>query len=362
MSIYVIFTYICIISLILLGIVYKHSKILFLIQSIFMMVLVVFNYWSADYINNYNIYLSASENDPIINNFYGMFGCMFKRVGIEFYYFNFILSGISMLLILIYIYRKSINSNFVLSLMWLYPFCNYVIQKKWLVAFAISLYAMNYLYTNNKKNSATYLILIILAAQFHPAAYFYLLFYFIDYISDKYKKYIIYVMVLVGMIFVEFIPKIIRLFFSDTKVNLYFMELASKSSISKFIFWIFTHITIYMIVVYIKKTISIDNIYSKEVQRIYKINLSALVVIPLYYFDPVFFRIYSLIILLDYIHIANLLPKINIYYRKQFVYFLYIILCSIYLFIIFFVVTGLGFDILVTDIIENNYFFNYIYR
>ena len=97
-----------------------------------------------------------------------------------------------------------------------------------------------------------------------------------------------------------------------------------------------------------------DNSYEIE---IYKLNMISLLLIPLYYYEPTFIRIYRGLLVFNYILIANKESKLtkNRFYFTA-LWFLYLII----VYLLIYVITGSGFDSVVEPEFVNNYFIKFL--
>ena len=100
-----------------------------------------------------------------------------KEAGMNFITFNFILSTVATMLIARIILKLCNNPCMVISLIYMYPLVDNVIQKRWYYALGILVTAIPLLYERkDKKKLLIFSLLCMLASQFHSAAIFYLVF------------------------------------------------------------------------------------------------------------------------------------------------------------------------------------------
>lgn len=289
----------------------KHSKMLYALQIIWMIMLLGFNTYSQDYTINETLYNILGDNDDfsILGFAYYIAVTFAKDSGLDFLEYNFITSAVSVIIIGYIVKKYAKNYNLAFSLIYLYPFAEMIIQKRFLPAMAISLVALQYLNQFSWKSQCKFLLLIALATGLHSAVIFYLLFWLLDRYTRKgfTKCKIALLAALWGMMCVAstFIPSVAGLIFPADKIELYFVTFAEKSNIFHFLFWALLHISVVWLVYSVYKKMPKTE-YSTW---IFRLNIYSLFVIPLYDFDPVFMRYFRAVLIYDYIYLGDLFPR-----------------------------------------------------
>lgn len=297
--------------LVIAAIAIKNSRTLYVLQIMWMIILIGFNTFSQDYTINETLYNIAGDNDEfsILGFAYYITVAFAKNSGLDFLAYNFITSTISIIIIGYIVKKYAKNYNLAFSLIYLYPFAEMIIQKRFLPAMAISLVALQYLNQYNWKAQCKFLVLITLATGFHSAVIFYLIFWLLDWYTRKgfTKGKIALLTFLWGLMCVasSFIPSIAGLIFPADKIELYFTTYAEKSNVFHFLFWAVLHASVvWLVYIIYKKTPR-----TKYSTWIFRLNIYSLFVIPLYNFDPVFMRYFRAVLIYDYIYLGDFFPR-----------------------------------------------------
>lgn len=346
------------IVLILLGVFFRKSNILFAIQGLWMVILFGFNCGGMDFIGNENIYLNATPKVGLYDMFTNYLSYSFRMHGIDFVHYNLYV-GIMVFLLLFWVISKfTANRSFVLSLIMIYPFVEFVIQKRYFYCMVLLVCAMAFLNMKNRFGYIGFCILVFIAMQFHASAAIFYVFVIYYLLPKKYRKKVFVSLAILFAVGYRFIPDIASKFVAAQKVQLYFYTLAGNSSFFKFIFWVCLHCSyIYLFRWFVGKEKVEQN--KQLSSNVLDYNYISLVFMPLYAFDPVFFRLYRPIIIWNYICLANCIQ-----HRKHFItlskvkmIILQVGLC-VGTFIIFYVLVGAGFDKQVVPIFDENLFLN----
>ena len=346
--------------LFLLGFRYRNSKIVFYFQGLFIWLFVGFNTGGVDYQINESIFMNSFATkfggDSIAQSL-----CNFFRIhGYNFETYNIITTLVAIVIIMYVIKKSTQNFAMIFSFCLLYPLVDFVIQKRYFLAMSIVVLALYFYLKEGVKNKVIFTILIIVAFGFHSSTIVYLVFLFIDIIRPKYRMILLLLATIISLGAVDYLPLLLNKlnFIPSDKINLYFYELKKSSSIAKSLFWILWQLSNYLIVFYFSKKLSENNDISKNMKNALELNKYALIILPLYVFDPVFTRLYRPIIIFTYIAIAD---EVNYKKgkKKEHSYFLscglVMAFCS---FIIFYIITGLGFYEQVITLFENNSFYD----
>lgn len=321
---------------------------------------------SADWLNNLGTYQIASENSlnssGIFMVFYNYLAVKFKAIGMDYITFNGILTLISTLLIAYVIVKESERPTVVMSFIFIYPFIDNIIQKRWYYAMGILVFGIyKALKTENKVNRTLILLLFaLIASQFHSGAIIFVSLPLFLLLPNKVQNYTTVLIVIVGTIGRNRISDIVNLLTGNLlaeKANLYFSTLAANSTLTHYLFWAVWQIFQALLVLYIYK----QNNTKKDYFLIWRMNVWAMCIIPLYSFDPVFSRIFRVILIFNYIVIANSLwfsrkqlSKVGLFVLfSQFVF-------SIISFFAFDINSALGVQTIIFDIFKYNQFLNWI--
>lgn len=348
-------TLIITVLLFILAICFKKSKVLFALQIIWITIMAGFNTNAADFQNNYNTYIAANNRDKWWN-LYTWLATYFKEKMIDYVHFNFFLVCIGMILMAITIVRMTKYPNLVISMYYIFPFIDNIIQKRGFYAVAVLTYALYFLLKEkNKFNYVIYMFLVFVAFQFHASALLLFTVPFFMMIPLKIERNIALVSVLFCSILSGVISKVATAVLPTSlqeKNTLYFSTLANSASLVHTLVWIVWQLSFLLLIYYIyRRKESIDHIDDVMI----RLNLWGTILVLFYAYDPVFTRVFRPILILDLIYVVNTL---NYKDRKNRLTILGMFgVCGIS-FILFDLMSQWGFDYMVLQIFENNLMFN----
>ncbi|MCJ8341352.1 MAG: EpsG family protein [Cetobacterium sp.] len=354
------------IVLLLSGIIYfKKNKIFFYILFFWLIIIFSFNNGGPDYNGYIEMFEKFScENKEILflpNSLFAKsiyYGHNFLSLTLESY--TFIIS-----IAILFIYVKIINkysylknkSALILIMYMIYPAIEEIIQKRNFIASIFFLQMIIYCSENKLKKMCLFLILAI---GFHSSMIIYIFVLPLLFLEiKKLKKLILFlfIMIIISMRYIKNLSYIL----GDSRIKYYI--LSSKTDFKVMLAFIISQLLFSSIVFYFS---SIKNKTEKKINPkisrlenvILKMNYILLLIIPLYYYNITFFRIYRNILLFNYIYISNyiyLYPK----KRNENIVNMFIIFL-IGWFVIFFCQFGLGYKKLVEPIFLYNSMFKYI--
>ena len=347
------------IFLIFLGIIFRKNKVIWGIQILWIWILLSFNTGGSDWNVHKHFFVSSINGFSIFSSawLYQLICYPFAKLGIDFFYMNFIVSTIALIFYLRLIYKNSDKYCFVTSLFMIFPLADSIIQKRNFLACIIFLYGVFKVLNEEKNYTLKYTIYTLIAAQIHSAFYIYLV--FIPFLScniKSLKKYIP-MFTIIAFCMIPFFPYIAKLLLGSTslafKVDYYFKTF--KIPFYQSCCWWILHLVFYFI---FKKFSNSSYGLSEKEQKMKlvldKLNLLLLLLIPLYYYEATFFRLYRNLLLVNYIFLGKYIYKNNKWTKDMFfgtavtVCFITLVFCSQ------FVMFGLGFDFLVKPLFENN--------
>lgn len=355
------------ILLIVCGLINKNSKIIYILQMLWIWILIAFNTGGMDWVVHEQIF-EASFNisykitfEEIINGgmFYNYICKFFSILGYDFFIVNLFLSTIEIFILHKIITKNTKNRCIVLSLFIVYPLVETIIQKRNFAASICILMGMNFLLQDRKGNILKYIICCLIAAQFHVVAYIYILFAFLYKIDIKKLEKLIPIVCIVGYILIPVLPRLAAFIFPASKVQLYFYDL--RLGIIDTVCWTILHILfVYLLKRFRNQAMKENKEEVKFTDKVYKINLISLIFLPLYYYEPTFIRIFRNLLILDYIVISYYFPTGSFIKKKVFENILLYISFLIMVFLLVYVITGRGFYVLVEPLFYNNLIFNYL--
>lgn len=282
-----------------------NNKWLYYIQVIYLYILVAFNNGGPDY-NGYqalfDIFKKSIAHEIKGGVLYRNLIYYFSKLGISLEGSIIILSSI-VFYIFLYIFRKTKckNRTFVLSCIYFFPSIDYIIQKR-------NLYAMSSLllgfFLYSKKSKLKALACIIVSFLLHTSFIFYFIVYILMGFKIKRIKIINFILFSIFFVIFPFILNILKDigFLSEEMIFLYSRDLTNRLALIKVVFFIILHLCMFFLVSYsYKKTV--NKTYFDYI--IYKLNLILLCVIPFYYYNSTFFRLYRNIYFLNYIFLIR---------------------------------------------------------
>lgn len=292
------------------GFLMPKSKVLFSVQSLWVIVLTCFNTGGADWFGNEEYYWIASvnSNKGLLSNLYPTLVNYCRNLGMNFVLFNGLMSLFATLIILSMIYKYSKNSSLVLSFWLIFPLIDNIIQKRAYYSLSLVILAIPILFDRKAKNKLVqfflFELLILLAYEIHSMYCLYLTIPFYLLLNYKWQKYISIIGFIICFVLKNEIQSVVNAIVGtsiESKSDLYFNQLASTSSISHTIFWAVWQAFQLLIILYINK----KNLNNKKNSILLSLNWWGLLLIPLYSFNPVFTRIFRAIILFNYIAVAD---------------------------------------------------------
>lgn len=356
--------------LILGGFIFKNSKVFFGIQSIWIFILICFNSYSADFLNTKALYddinyFSVGSEGFFMNGYYFL-ALIAKKMNFDFILFNGILAAISTFMILYVILKLSNNVCITMSFFMLYPLVSSVIQKRWYIAMGPLVLAFYLLFKSSNKltGSIYFIVLTALACQFHTAALYFFTLIIFYWIPDKYKSWTSIFGLIILSMFRGQLSTILQSSDNESlvgKSEFYFGTLASNN-MWHYLFWMIWHILFVLLILYLLRKNNVQTIWGEKYSYFLKfINLWSLWIIPLYSFDPVFSRLFRVVLLFNYIGVSNIAIVKSLKIRKTYFFStIYQFGLSLATFIIFNALAGMPFDQLVFPVFQNNIILNLI--
>jgi len=351
--------------LIVFGFLFQN-KLFFCIQLLWLMIISGFNTNSADWINNFETYQVASSDyihsSGIPTGLYNCLAVIAKSIGIDYVSFNGILTSISTLLIAYVIWKMAKKPTLVISLIYIYPFIDDIIQKRWYYAMGILVFGVyKSLNAKNKVIRAiSLLVSAFIAYQFHSGAILFFTLPLYLMLSVKTQNIVTIITIIIGTIGRNSISNLVNIITNNSlteKSNLYFSILSANSTITHYLFWAIWQFMQAGIIFYIYKK---RKPFSDDVSKVWRVNVWAMCLIPLYSFDPVFSRMFRVVLIFNYIIITN-----NLWLNKKellrvgIIALFYQIVFSIISLVAFDFNSALGVQTIIFDIFKYNQFLNW---
>lgn len=308
----------------------------------------------VDWQNNLNTFIVANDN---AHSLYNDVAVLAKSSNMDYVSFNFILTTISTLMIAFVVFKLSTRPNMVLSLILIFPFIDNIIQKRGYYTIGIAIFGIYWATRVNSKvvRTVIYFLTAVMAYQFHASAILFFTIPLFFLLPERFQNVFTGIIVLGGTIFEGHISSIVSSLAGGAlaeKSELYFTQLASNS-ISHYLFWIFWQVVQVGIIYYIYRLKGEND----ETRFVWRLNVWSMCLIPLYMFDPVFTRIYRIVLYYNYITITNNLMFDKAKLSKIGFWALIIqIIMSLVSFYVFDINSNLGIDGMVFELFRSNRF------
>lgn len=291
----------------------KKDSLLFYSYVIIMWIFFAFNYLNADYKNYESLYniIASGIKDMGIEKGFSLLISIVQMVTLEFKYFHVVLATIFMIFIVMFINKFAEQRLFVLVLYSVFPFILETIQVRSALADCVMLYAFMVLLKVEereklKKNSIIYVIVVLIASQFHTSAIAYTLFMLILF-NEKVLEVIVGFGLGIELMALFFRNQLILLIgYIFPKGGVYISNGLWNTKLG-------TKILFFIVVVGIpfvlKKLIYSE--YYPQSRLIYKICLISALYYILFCIDVDFFRLYRNCFLYIYIGVSNCLHNMK---------------------------------------------------
>lgn len=291
------------IMLVIFNFLLPRSKIIFIIDFIYMWILMGWNHSVADY----GVYLMRYDHPEVYGTLEGIYVLLQnigKSIGLNYDSFLIVMSFVFLLIRMISIHELCKNHNNVVGLYLLFPFVMDITQLRMFYATSVFLFGMIFLLRikNSRNGIIVFCILNAVATLIHAACIIYFLIPVAMYIDrGKLKKYtkqiIAIVLVLYVLLFSGGLYNLVKLMSIAFGFGRKFVETAFAVSTAYKV----THRITYMLEIILfflfmnsllKNTLKINkNSISKEIILGYKMNYIFLLILPLAWFSGDIYRI-----------------------------------------------------------------------
>lgn len=178
----------------LLGICFRRSKLYVLVTILALGWLTLVSINVADFEAYEHVYNYIGAGNLYLNTGYGWW--ILCRIGnilqLNYAQFKFIILVVGLVLIWSTIWHFKLNDNLIMSTYIIYPAITDLIQIRFFLAISIVIFFLRFLIKNSSWNYMIYIIGVVLAAQIHTSAYFYLVFVFCFYMVKHFKSTFIF--------------------------------------------------------------------------------------------------------------------------------------------------------------------------
>ncbi|MCI3917995.1 EpsG family protein [Streptococcus intermedius] len=345
-------------TFIILGILVPKNKIIFFIQLSLIFTLVAFNYQGYDMLEyNYMFQVFGKATTiPIGGEFiYRWLMQLFFARGFSFFDLNLITSIIATIIIAWFMLKHTKRPSLAMSMLMIYPMFDLGIQKRNYIAMAVMLIALTELFDDKPFSKIRYFFWNLLAIGFHSTYLIYLLYPLYKFISKFNPKTIFFITLVTGGVLINFAPSLAGIFFDNDKVSLYFSDNSMRLSLFSAIAFIVVQILFMIFIWYMQRR---EKTALSNLSR--DLILYTGIPLPLYFYNSNFIRLFRNLLPLHYLALAN---------SKEFSYptflnmkvlpFLFIIY-EIGVSILFYAISGVGWEKLIVPLFKYNYVFQLI--
>lgn len=303
----------------LLGFLKRNSKIIFLLQMLFIFVLLGWNQGFIDNADNYAIYkISGAYGFQGFSSGW-LFSLLAKTVisnGYSYFYFKVTLAAITVVSVSYVILCTTEQPCLVALLFNIYPLMDSVIQSRFAPGMALSVLA---LYLLSKKRRVGFVICIALAIGFHFSFIAYFFFALWQLIDSKIQKRILWIGFIVELILIIYGKNILARIFPSAKLQDYLYRNNYSSPIIGVIFMLAMagYILLFVLLCERDKQFGYETESSLDTSFIEDMNLDSIFIVPVLYMDGTFLRYYRAILILNYIYLANHFGHFNFEYSGK---------------------------------------------
>lgn len=292
----------------MLGLVRKSNKGITIVLLILILILFAGVTNGADY-GNYKLnYENAREYS--INGFEPLYQFMVlgaKKINLTFHEF-FSLYVIFGMLLLLSAYKKYVkNINFVLILYFLYPFAMDTVQIRSFMSVVIVFIGLRFLQSESDKwNVPKYIAVVLLASMFHISALVYVIFILVKYLDNKFAVITTMSLSIIIYIFVNNYEHFIFLLPARIIRKLGYLDVGTEIRTKIILLLYFIISAIFFAIIGKKENQRINKEAIIDIRSIcVKLNYVAILLYPIFICQISFLRLHRVIVLGNYILVAN---------------------------------------------------------
>ena len=362
-------TYIISIFLILLCFIKKDSKQLFWLVLFWMWVLMAFNYTRSDYQMYIDLYGKYSTTTSLFDaeilfqylcKIGGFFQLDYKVFYAIYSIFPILISGLA-------IKKTTQNISLVAACFMIFPFAIDAAQMRHFLAVSLVTYGSTFIInSNDNKNILKYLLFNFIAIGFHYSAAFFLFLPIAKKVKKSTLKRIITLLIIIElfMIFSNSLIQILGDYLPLKKLNAYFITDRWKTNFIGIFSVSIIQLMIFPIIYLAKKVYKQNCKLFKDYENkektelldtIIKFDYIMLFLLPAYFYNVELLRIFSGVILLNYIGISIALYHRNI--KNNIIVFFDLVGCTMLYFYFIIIHTNVINGTMI-DLLNNNNLFN----
>lgn len=338
-----------IIIIIILGMIFKKSKLLTYTMMLAAVILIGGSSLNADYYSYENNYFAIGNGLNSWNFEIGFqwLNRLIFNLGFSYQQFRLIIALMGMLLIYKTIKKFTNNTAYVMALYLIYPLILDTIQIRNFLAMSIVIYGMRYIICLNKQY-LKYILTILLATSIHSTMAFYLAVLLVSLKNNRRMTFLVTSVSILSAILMPYLIKGMSFFVASEKINAYFFtETSMFTQAGVFLYFLYSIFIVKFMEWKLSKRekgslinenkfsegivnrkLSKDSFKTYEIDKkaITSINIIALLSLPLVVNNLNFFRLYRNLFIINYIYYGFYLEKYKKSYNGYLVQLLIIML------------------------------------
>lgn len=346
------------IFVIILGYIFPKSKLIFILETISIIVLVGGYNGDTDLVFYRYSYVNELSPDNFLEGIYTIVAILGHRIGMSFEIFHLVLSTLSIGGIAYVVWKLSPEPAFVMSTMAGFSTFEYAPQVKAMCASSITILAIYYLFCEefdkaDKQKRIIFVLLIIVACGFHFISVFFLSLLLIPYVNKINIKYWVGVGIAIIFVFLPLFKNVAGKYFAS--LNIYLENYRETKVFLGMCAW---QICGVIIILGIKRTLLRKHYFKENCRKkmlanyIYKGSIVMLFTIPFYSLTTVMMRVVRTWSVFYYILASHIrTEKYKVSLLK-----LIIVLYSIGSLILFYIVLVRNRNNILWDVLSNNLF------
>ena len=295
------------VCLILLGLLIRKSKLLFLLQCSWIWILTALNNGGWDYDGNEAIYNYSGKN--LFSSLSGwandLFAYFAHQWGWDYVRYNAVLATIGIAILAYVILRFAKRPNMALSLYMIYPMMDSIYQKRFFIAMCFVVLAYSFWI---EKKKVPFFVAVLVALGFHFSVFIYLLVPLLDKLVEKNKKKLTYFYLIAEFILLRYSSNLVSYIpFGNlsSKFDEY-MSTQQYSSLAIGVMFFVLQLAYIVMIFYIGKYWKLSGEGIDDMDRkIYESNYVAALFLPLLLLGSTYVRYFRVYQIYNFIFLGN---------------------------------------------------------
>lgn len=343
------------IFLILVGLIFKRSRIVTIFLVTWEYILIGFNDGGPDIDSYHQMYVGSSLVNFGFNKgeLWTAWNVLSKNLGLNFIQSHALIMVPVMIIMYVGIRKLTKNVNFVFALMMIYPLPDMVIQRRQIIAMASIIYALHFLKDKKFFHQICFVGLIIGAYGFREMSLLFMPLIIVPYLNVNHIFRTMLIFEFLSIFLSTIMMKYATNFFSASKVALYTDSL--QISKIKTIPFLIIHVAMIMLAYYLSKQKKDYAESNSSDELLLKISMVSIIYTPLYFTNTTFFRYFRSIIPAVFAYLSDDQRKLENRWKFFFISILSVISFNLFFYVLF---GQFGFERLILPIFRDNALFN----